>query len=377
MDKRITFSIIGTILLLTAVFFMGKLFGADNKENYNPTIGMFEGEEGKSRSDIIKFDNSENGNAEAGCVPNSNPVFTHHFTDLSKIQALGILGGAVGGSPGRSYVTVKEGGKVPVYNPMEAVLETIIWSDRGSGESEYGFYFRASCEVTYLLDHVEEIADGIKNLRPKEPATSTRTELGSQPSKVIKAGELLGYTDGTPQARTFDFLLINKSKQAFHVNPNRWKWEQAVYADCPYDYYEKDLKKQHYALLGMPAEGGELVKAENCGSPSEDVAGTVSGGWFQGDSTTENGKWATFGQQFNWMEMSIRESGANRPFSLKEFDPKITPDEVTLGQAVCFQGYENNWAYAKLVSETELAMATGTGQCPGTFPESQAEVWER
>ncbi|MFA6973870.1 MAG: hypothetical protein WC238_04015 [Parcubacteria group bacterium] len=313
----------------------------------------------------------------AGCVSNPSPAFTHAFTDLAKIEALGILGGVVGGSPGRSYATIKKGEKVPVYNPTDAVLETIVWADRGSGQSEYGFYFRASCEVTYLLDHVEEIADGIKNLRPKEPAKSTATQFGSQPNVSIKAGELLGYTDGTPQARTFDFLLYNKAKPAFHVNPARWDWEQTVYADCPYDYYGEDLKKQHYALLGSPAGEGKILKAKNCGSPSQDVAGTLSGGWFQGDSTTEKGKWVVFGQQFSQVEMAIRENGANKTFALKEFSPKITPDKITPGQGACFQGYENNWAYAKLISDTKLSLATGAGQCPAAFPEAQAEIWER
>lgn len=357
MKKVTIIFIVGIILLITAVVFMGKIF---------------RGWEGKS----VGFGNSISEKFSANCVSNPNPIFTHAFTDLSKIEALGVLGGVVGGSPGRSYVTIKKGEKVPVYNPADAVLETIVWADRGSGQSEYGFYFRASCEVIYLLDHVEEIADGIKNLRPEKPGPSTATQFGSQPHVRLKAGELLGYTDGTPQARTFDFLLINKSKPAFHINPARWKWEQAVYADCPYDYYEENLRKQHYALLGTGIEG-ELMKAENCGSPSQDVAGTASGGWFQSDSTTEKGKWLLLGRQFNWTEMSLRENGSNINFSLKEFNPKITPDKIIAGQAACFQGYENDWAYVKLISDNKLALARGNGQCPAAFPEAQAEIWER
>lgn len=372
MKKAIIISIVGIILLITTVFFAGKVFRNDSGENNNPAREM-SGGEGKN----IESGNNKNEKFNSNCVSNPNPRLTAPFTDLSKIEALGILGSATGGSPGRSYVSIKKGEKVPVYNPADAVLETIVWADRGSGQSEYGFYFRASCEVTYLLDHVEEIAEGIKNLQPEKPAPSTATQFGSQPNILIKAGELLGYTDGTPQARTFDFLLMNKSKPAFHINPARWKWEQAVYADCPYDYYEENLKKQHYALLGTAMEDGKLIKAENCGNPSQDAAGTVSGGWFQGGSTTEKGKWMIIGRQFNWMEMSIRENGANKMFALKEFDPKITPDKVAVGQSACFQGYENNWAYAKLISDSKLALATGSGQCPAAFPESQAEIWER
>ena len=235
---------------------------------------------------------------ETDCASNVQSVFTHPFADLRKIRALGTLGGATGGSPGRSYVSIKKGEKVPVYNPADAILETIVWADRGGGHPEYGFYFQASCEVTFLLDHVDEIADGIRDLAPRKPASSTQTQLGSQSHMRLKAGELLGYTDGTAQAQTFDFLLINQAKPAYHINPARWTWAQAIYADCPYDYFTEDLKRQHYALLGNPTESS-LMPSEKCGSPSQDIAGTLSGGWFQGDSTTEKGKWVMFGQQFN------------------------------------------------------------------------------
>ncbi len=363
--KKLLFS----LLIFITIFFI-VIFFVINKSLVRNDIG-------DSRKNYTSQKNVMQNDMKESCVSNPQPVFTHDFTDLSKIEALGILGGAVGGSPGRSYVTVKKGEKVPVYNPMDAVLETIVWADRGSGQPEYGFYFRASCEVIYLLDHVEEISDDLKDLRPEKPASSTATQFGSQPNVLLKAGQLLGYTDGTPQARTFDFLLINKNKPTFHINPARWKWEQAVYADCPYEYYEESMKKQYFDLLGIPIEGGKLLKATDCGSPSADVVGTLSGGWFQGESTTEKGKRVMFEQQFNSMEMSIREAGSIRNFSLKQFDPLITPNKVTPGMTVCFQGYENNWVYINLISDTTLNLTTGTGQCPSSFPSSQAEIWIR
>src|SRR3989344_6122391 len=96
------------------------------------------------------------GTWQGGCTSNSNPVFTHAFTDLSMIDALNPIGGIGGGSPGRSYIGVKEGMEAPVYAPVDAVLKTVIYVDRGAGRGEYGLFFEASCEVEILFDHIDE-----------------------------------------------------------------------------------------------------------------------------------------------------------------------------------------------------------------------------
>ena len=77
------------------------------------------------------------------------------------------------------------------------------------------------------------------------------------------------------------------------------------------------------------------------------------------------------------MDMGVKENGSNNIFALKVFDPKTTPDQVTPGQAVCFQGYQNNWVYVKLLAQGKLSLAYSTGFCPTSFPESQATLWER
>lgn len=339
-------------------------------------VGRFRGEDRADFETGIR-ETAENRVMERDCKSDPNPVFSHPFTDLSKIGSLGVLGGAVGGSPGRSYVVVKNGEQAPLYNPGDAVLETIIYAPRGGGSSppEYGLLFRASCEVTYFFDHIDSLSEDILEYAPKEPAFSTALEKGVQPHVFIKAGTPLGLSDGTSLAHTFDFLLLNTVKPASHINPRRWTWEQAVYADCPYDYFDDRLKKEHYALLGLRS-GAVFTRAQSCGSPSQDVSGTLSGGWFQEDGSTE-GEWVMFGQQFNWMEMGMKGGSSGKPFTLKEYDPSITPDQMTPGQSACFQGYANNWAYVRLLSENELALATGEGRCPSGFPESMAKKWFR
>lgn len=327
-----------------------------------------------SSSEKVSFENtsSASGSCDAGM-----PRFTAAVTELDKIDAFGPLGGVSGGSPGRSYIGIKKGNEVAVYNPGEAILETIVYARRGGGGTpgEYGLYFRAGCDITYLLDHIDRVTDEIKALAPQEPAQSSATQYGTQPNKTIKAGVLLGYSDGTPLAHTFDFLVEDKSKKAYHINEKRWDWSQTVYSVCPYDLYPADLKAKFYALLGTPSDSG-LIKAGSCGGPSQDVDDTASGGWFQGDSTTTKGQWLAIGKELNTADLAIRDSG-NIGFTLKDYAPKILPDKLTPGNQVCYSGYSNNWAYLNLLSKTQLSLATGTGKCPSSFPSSQAEVWER
>lgn len=357
-----------------------------NQEIEKPAGDNEEPATGTEQPSLAGEDTTNNSQKETNSQPQTQPqtgtgcankqvIFTAEFTDLTKVGALGILGSVTCGSPGRSYISIKNKQEVPVYNPTDALLTNIIWADRGNGTPEYGLYFEASCDVAYLLDHIDRVTDKIKALAPKSPGQSSATQYGSAPNVQIKAGELLGYTDGTPQAGTFDFLVLNKTKQAFHINPSRWKWEQTIYADCPYDYYQGDLKTKHYNLLGN-YDGGQLVKVDNCGNPSQDIAGTASGGWFLGNGNTESGKWLGVGQIFNWSEIVIRENG--RPiFYVKDYNSKITPKQITDSNPVCFQGYQNTWAYLKLISADQLQMAYGDGTCPASFPSESGETWQR
>lgn len=306
----------------------------------------------------------------------NQPLFTANFVELDKIDALGPIGGVGGGSPGRSYMGVKSGQEAAVYNPTEATLETVIYARRGGSSTpgEYGLYFKVGC-VKYLFDHIDRLSDEINALAPKEPSDSSATQYGTQPNKKIKAGQLLGHSNGTPLARTFDFLVEDESKKAYHINEERWDWAQTVDSVCPYDLFTDELKAKYYAKVGEHTDSG-FLKAESCGGPSQDVDGTASGGWFQGDSTTTKGKWLAIGKAFGRAELGIRESG-NFLTTLKDYSPKVLPDKLTPGNQVCYKGFSNDWAFLNLISKSQLKLATGTGACPTSFPDSKAELWER
>ncbi len=320
------------------------------------------------------------------CTSNISPQFTHAFTDLSMIDALNPIGGIGGGSPGRSYIGVKKGLEAPIYAPADLVLNRIIYADRGAGYGEYGIFLQASCEVEILFDHIDRLSDTILPYAPKTAVNVTQANQGAEMNVRIKAGQLLGYTNGTELARTFDFLVQNFGRKNVYINPARWEWDQAVYGSCPYDYFSPDLKAQYYEKLGKPSDAG-LIKSAVCGNPSNDVAGTASGGWFKGASTDKRGEYLAIARQYNEAQIATRLDGqafastqdvqtGNPLFRLTDYSPEKYPADIKPGDSVCYSD-NSQWAFIKLVSETELSFAKGSGSCPSTFPDSQASAWIR
>lgn len=322
------------------------------------------------------------------CKDGEIPKFEAEFTDLEKINGINPIGGIVGGSPGRSYIGVKKGMMAPIYAPTDAVLENVIYARRGGPSTlgEYGLYIRLNCNITILFDHIDKVSERILAVAPKEPAENSRTDFDPV-NLPIKKGELLGYTDGTPQARTFDFLLIDRSKPVTHINPKRWEWEQAVYAQCPYDYFIPELKERYYQKIGEVGEIGGIpsfTPAGNCGKLSHDKLGTISGGWFKGNSTDTKGDYLAIARDGSKVSIAQRKDGdfpegmGEGESKLRDYSSKVSPEDIGIGEEVCYSDQNHNkWIYVKLVSEKELSLVRGEGSCPVSFPQSQAEVWER
>src|SRR3989344_6856212 len=70
---------------------------------------------------------------KSNCISNPAPVFTHPFTDISKISQISQYGNNAMVNPGaqaRSYVSVKEGESTPIYAPVNATLTKITYSNK-------------------------------------------------------------------------------------------------------------------------------------------------------------------------------------------------------------------------------------------------------
>ena len=316
----------------------------------------------------------------ANCRNNPQPVFTATFTDLAKIKSIAPIGGVMVGSPARSYITVKGGGTTekemaPLYAPIDAVLEGIVFARRDptnpQAPGEYRLDFRSSCEVTFHYDHIDEVPDEIRSLGPSTPADNTRE--ATRTNLAVKAGQLVGRSDGTAQSGGFDFYLLNSGKTVPHINPVRWTWEQSTIADCPYDYFTPELKEQYYGAF-RSQDNAKLLKLD-CGSPSHDLIGTASGGWFKDQSTTNEGLWLEIANMNGRAELLIREDG-NHLFAVRDYQAKIMPDAVKVGQSVCYSEGQK-WVYIKVASEMELWLAKDEGSCPSSIPTTNIETWQR
>ncbi len=315
---------------------------------------------------------------QANCISNPEPILTHSFTDISKIRSISPPGGIAVGSQSRSYVFAKMYANgsyptLPIYAPADGLIEAITYAMRGSapnGRPEYRLDMRISCEATIHFDHIPYVIDEIKDAGPSTPASNTRT--GSYVSIPIKAGELLGYTDGA-FVPGFDFYLLNTAKPLEHINPTRWTSDHNKYADCPYDYFTSDLKAQYYSYFA--SAGGTIQKNPVCRSASRDVAGTLAGGWFVEDSTDLQGTRLLIGSDFgDWVDLVIDRDSQPR-FYVRDVARK-DPFNVHVGESICYSD-NANFAYIKFIASDEIAVVSGKGTCPSSLPQTGYETYHR
>lgn len=348
--------IVAVLLLVAFIFLFVKLKENPQKNPENPKSAI---------------------NSATKTGSNCPPFFTKDFTDVSKIQAFQPIGSITGASRGRSYVTIEKGQTVPVYLPVDATLFAVVYAYRGptAPAPEYGFWFKFDCNYTLLLDHLDSATEAMKQYAPKEAAHTSAFD--SNVSVPLKAGTLLGYSDGTPQARTFDFLVMNQSHKATYINPARWQWDQSLYSVCPYDLFTSDLKAKYYQKLGVPTNSG-LNQTKNCGQVSYDIAGTISGGWFlTPDATDMKGEFVLVGEIDKVVYVVNKSSSEDRIAGVNDYYPPKLPQDVKVGETVCYTSGSRSWFYLKLIDVTTLQTSFGTGSCPGSFPTTNKKTFHR
>ncbi|MBI4167793.1 MAG: hypothetical protein HY515_02450, partial [Candidatus Aenigmarchaeota archaeon] len=81
----------------------------------------------------------------------------------------------------------------------------------------------------------------------------TRTD--PLPATELKAGDLIGYTTGTPQANNWDFGAYSKVKSNHLAGKSGYE-EIDTRAVCPYNYFTIDKKEFYYSLFtGITGSG--------------------------------------------------------------------------------------------------------------------------
>ena len=211
------------------------------------------------------------GNKIENCISSPKPIFTHEITDFSRIQELQRWGQTPKGIgewnlKNHTYIFLKNKGRknkkviikkpAPVYAPVDSylILQTRYrLSASGLKDVQWRLMFQVGCELIYRFDHLdtpsEKIMKYLGNI-PINPDQDSAPNVKVTPPLKIKAGELVAYTKGTPMAGSWDFGVLDISKD--NELPKRLsKFEnhpigrQYKYAACPYDYYNKDIRKKY------------------------------------------------------------------------------------------------------------------------------------
>ena len=211
------------------------------------------------------------------CKNYTEPFFTNHVTDLSKIKKIlpwGSVrsgGGAVDSLKMHTYMVIKKkGSEVSVHTPTDSYLigYTAYKLFEHRDIIQHMLYFQASCEVAYRFDHLSSIEESLKKKISKFVVQELQHETKIIPIKkpiYVKGGTLVAKTKGTPNSGWWDFGLYNKNndnKLPKRLSAHKGKNEERTFrfADCPYDYFIKDLKKAYYKKIKKNRCGPKEIK---------------------------------------------------------------------------------------------------------------------
>lgn len=245
------------ILVLFFVFVIGSFLLPSNKHdkfqkniskgniNYVQKI--------KKEEQAYSEQSNESVNSYLGvsCKSNPNIQFTHDFTENEKIKMVEPTIITPGNSRHRAWLDIdtSKSNRVAIYAPVDSELVNGVYKN-ARGALDYDLHFQVSCEIWYLINHVTEPVEKIKNAFPTIPQTDTRLGPPFKQSIKVKAGELLGYSTGTPLARNFDFGVFDLN----HVNVGLPADEGSNYGKeknfiCPFDLLPEQIKKSYYSKI--------------------------------------------------------------------------------------------------------------------------------
>ncbi len=311
------------------------------------------------------------------CETGSNPnvTFTASFTDLDGIAHIEPLGEiqAFHNFSEHTYVFIKSDvTEVPVYAPTDMDLINVTFDG-----TDYQPMFRASCEVVIRFGHITNPIPAIRDLATNQGISMFE---GQPPTLLqVSAGELIGTTSGTPQAKSFDFGVYHSERPLTFLNNDRFHpVETFRYASCPYDYYGATLRNQMYDLFGPKP----LTQPLSCRGP-RGAAGTIAGTWFD---TVEVFSTPYFGQtEFSPLHVATALNGTVK--IVRGTEPQVNrvlfgattnvdPEEITTEH--CYELDSGGYFYFQLQPDGTLHVVRETsGTCPATFPTSGFRVYYR
>lgn len=321
--------------------------------------------------------------------------FTANIFDPAKISHITPLGELNGGGSEWQAVTgvminikpeVVTGDKmINVYAPVAMTLESYSYhlDPRSSNNADWALIFRISDTVTLKFDHITKAVDKIVAVTTSTPKDRSNEE--SPKSKIsFEAGELIATTHGTSLAKNWNIYMTDKSVTNKFANQSRYEkssiGNRFINGACPFNYYESAIKATYLALMGATRAG----QSQDCGNPSKDVAGTLSGAWFfdeDNSNTTEQiaGNFVS--------PLAVYRDSANRVIidliNDTQYRIESGTDPATVQSEHCYKLVDDSnrpagYAYFKLISPTAMQLAYGaSGSCPSSFPTTGAKTYYR
>lgn len=185
------------------------------------------------------------------CISNPQIIFTSDLTEADKIRSVQPTLVTAGNSRHRVFLDIdtSKTDKVAIYAPVDSEVVNGTYKN-AKGALDYDLRLQVSCEIWYVINHITEPVEKIKKAFPATPQTDTRTGEPFKKTVQVKAGELLGYTAGTPTAHNFDFAVFDLN----HVNEGLPADNGSNYGleknfICPLDILSEDIKKSYYSKI--------------------------------------------------------------------------------------------------------------------------------
>lgn len=311
------------------------------------------------------------------CKDNPKPVFSHDLTDSSLIDHIQVYGLGESTPRFRSFLWINTAktAKVPVYAPVDSDLVEGVYKN-ARGAIDFDIHMMVSCQVWYLVNHITDPVDKIRQALPSTPATNTMDPPRISPTVHFSAGELLGYTGGTPLPHNWDFGVFDLTHANQFTNQARYtqdKYGKIQTAICPFDIFPDVQKAAYYSLFGET----QPVPGAKCGPLSPDKAGTISGSWFDTASPGQDPQ-----LHFKLM-IGIYNDGVIR-VSGEDFQPpiEITPANPTYQEPLavttrhCYVSGNQRVDFL-VVSDQQIKVYSDIGSCSTAFPASGFKTYYR
>lgn len=259
MKKGILFAAIIFLLVVSLIAYNLKTLEKNNPELLNKSFGE------SNDSKIIELSNNssktenEEDFQENSCKNNTNPIFTHHITDIEQIKNIATPPLIVSEDLKTHSYLDTEKKRVPVFAPIDMSLISGAFYKDGP----YRLDFQVSCEITVRFTHITEPIDEIKSFFSSEPSEDSKDNmLGGRLN--FKAGDLVGYTIGTPMAGNWDFGAYDSTSSNKYSLSEKWNnsWVYTT-AVCPYDYFPQELREEYAKKFNLVKHTGAIYDGES------------------------------------------------------------------------------------------------------------------